>query len=42
MGGSAALVALLLSDGRGKRWEGWLLVAVYACVAAGFYIAGDR
>ena len=42
MGGAAALVALMVSDGRGRRWEGFLLVAVYAGVAAGFYVAGDR
>jgi Ca2+:H+ antiporter len=42
MGGAAALVALLLADGRGKRWEGWLLVGVYAGVALGFLAAGDR
>ena len=42
MGGAAALVALLLADGRGRRWEGFLLVAVYAGVAFGFYVAGDR
>jgi len=42
MGGAAALVALLLADGRGRRWEGWLLVAVYAGVAVGFFAAGDR
>jgi Ca2+:H+ antiporter len=42
MGGAAALVALLLSDGRGRRWEGWLLVTVYAGVALAFYVAGDR
>jgi len=42
MGGAAALVALLVSDGRGRRWEGFLLVAVYAGVAFGFYAAGDR
>ena len=30
------------SDGRGRRWEGFLLVAVYAGVAVGFYVAGDR
>jgi Ca2+:H+ antiporter len=42
MGGSALLVAMLLSDGRGRRWEGFLLVAVYVGVAAGFYVAGDR
>ena len=42
MGGAAALVALMVSDGRGRRWEGFLLVAVYVGVAAGFYVAGDR
>jgi hypothetical protein len=33
---------MLLADGRGRRWEGFLLVAVYVGVAAGFYVAGDR
>ena len=42
MGGAAALVAVLLYDGRGRRWEGWLFVAVYAGVALSFYVAGDR
>jgi Ca2+:H+ antiporter len=42
MGGAAALVAALLADGRGRRWEGWTLVAVYAGVALAFYAAGDR
>jgi len=42
MGGAAALVALLLADGRGRRWEGFFLVAVYVGVAAGFWVAGDR
>jgi Ca2+:H+ antiporter len=42
MGGSAALVALMVADGRGRRWEGFLLVVVYAGVAFGFYAAGDR
>ena len=42
MGGSALLVAMLLSDGRGRSWEGFLLVAVYVGVAVGFYVAGDR
>jgi Ca2+:H+ antiporter len=42
MGGSAVLVALLLADGRGRRWEGWLLAAVYAGVALAFGLAGDR
>jgi Ca2+:H+ antiporter len=42
MGGAAVLVALLLADGRGRRWEGWLLAAVYAGVALAFGLAGDR
>jgi Ca2+:H+ antiporter len=42
MGGAAAFVAVLLADGRGRRWEGWTLVAVYAGVAIAFYAAGDR
>jgi Ca2+:H+ antiporter len=42
MGGAAAFVALVLSDGRGRRWEGWLLVAVYAGVALAFFAVGDR
>jgi Ca2+:H+ antiporter len=42
MGGAALLVAFTVSDGRGRRWEGVFLVAVYAAVAVGFWIAGDR
>jgi Ca2+:H+ antiporter len=42
MGGSAILVALLLADGRARRWEGYLFVAVYVAVALGFLAAGDR
>ena len=42
MGGSAALVALALADGRGRRWEGYALVALYAAVAVAFLAAGDR
>jgi Ca2+:H+ antiporter len=42
MGGAAALVAFTLADGRGRRWEGFFLVAVYIGVAAGFWVAGDR
>jgi Ca2+:H+ antiporter len=42
MGGAAALVAALLSDGRGRRWEGILLIVLYIGVAAAFYAAGDR
>ena len=42
MGGAAVLVAITLSDGRGRRWEGFFLVAVYVAVAAAFWVAGDR
>ena len=42
MGGSAAVVALALADGRARRWEGILLVTVYVGVALGFLAAGDR
>jgi Ca2+:H+ antiporter len=42
MGGSAALVAVVLCDGRGRRWEGYLLVGVYVGVALAFLAAGDR
>ena len=42
MGGAAVLVAFTVSDGRGRRWEGFLLAAVYVGVAAGFWVAGDR
>ena len=42
MGGAAALVAVVVADGRGRRWEGYFLAAVYVAVAAGFWVAGDR
>jgi Ca2+:H+ antiporter len=42
MGGAALLVAIVLADGRGRRWEGFFLVAVYVGVAAAFLAAGDR
>ena len=42
MGGAAVLVAITLADGRGRRVEGFFLVAVYVAVAAGFWVAGDR
>jgi Ca2+:H+ antiporter len=42
MGGAALMVAILLGDGRGRRWEGFLLVAVYVGVALAFLAAGDR
>jgi Ca2+:H+ antiporter len=42
MGGAALMVGILLADGRGRRWEGFLLVAVYVGVALAFLAAGDR
>ena len=42
MGGSALAVALILRDGRARRWEGALLVALFAVAAVGFGLAGDR
>jgi Ca2+:H+ antiporter len=42
MGGSALVVALVLWDARARRWEGALLVGLYAVAAVGFALAGDR
>ena len=42
MGGAALFVAIVIRDGVSKRWEGWMLVGVYAAVAAAFLTAGDR
>jgi Ca2+:H+ antiporter len=42
MGGSALFVAFVIRDGRSKRWEGALLIAVYAAVALWFLAVGDR
>ncbi len=42
MGGATALVGLTLADGRSRRWEGALLVAVYAVAVVGFLLSGGR
>ncbi len=42
MGGSAVFVGIVIADGKSRRWEGVLLLAVYAVVVAGFWLAGDR
>jgi Ca2+:H+ antiporter len=42
MGLSAVFVAIVVADGKSRRWEGIMLVAVFAGVAAGFAVAGDR
>jgi Ca2+:H+ antiporter len=42
MGGAALFVAFVLRDGRSRRWEGWLLIGVYAALSVWFLAAGDR
>jgi Ca2+:H+ antiporter len=42
IGGAAAFVAFVLRDGRSKRWEGALLIGVYAAMALAFLAIGDR
>jgi Ca2+:H+ antiporter len=42
MGGAAAFVAFVIRDGRSRRWEGALLIAVYAAFVVWIYLAGDR
>ena len=42
MGASAAFVAFVIRDGRSRRWEGALLIGVYAAFAVVFFIVGDR
>jgi Ca2+:H+ antiporter len=42
MAGAVAIVAVMVRDGRSRRWEGWLLLVTYAVVAVGFLAAGNR
>jgi len=42
LGGATVAVALVLRDGQGSRWEGAMLVGLYAVAAVGFGLAGDR
>jgi Ca2+:H+ antiporter len=42
MGGAALFVAIVIRDGRAKRWEGALLIGVYAVLVVIFGAAGDR
>jgi Ca2+:H+ antiporter len=39
---AALFVALVIRDGKSRRWEGFLLVGTYVAVAGAFWIAGDR
>jgi Ca2+:H+ antiporter len=42
MGAAAVFVAFVLRDGRAKRWEGCLLIGVYAAFAVLCLLVGDR
>ncbi|MDX6512481.1 MAG: Ca2+:H+ antiporter, partial [Gaiellaceae bacterium] len=42
MGGAALVVAIVIRDGKSRRWEGYFLVGVYVALCAGFWVAGDR
>jgi Ca2+/Na+ antiporter len=42
MGGAAGFVAFVIRDGRARRWEGVLLIGVYAALVVWFFTAGDR
>jgi Ca2+:H+ antiporter len=42
MGVAAIVVAITVVDGRSKRWEGFLLLGLYAAVVVAFGFSGDR
>jgi Ca2+:H+ antiporter len=42
MGGAALFVAFVVRDARAQRWEGALLIGVYAAMVVVFGVAGDR
>jgi Ca2+:H+ antiporter len=42
VGGAALFVFLAAIDGRTRRWEGLMLIAIYIGVAATFFAVGDR
>jgi Ca2+:H+ antiporter len=42
LGGSVAVTALLLADGRSSRAKGAILIGTYVGAAAAFFVAGDR
>ena len=42
MGASAFFVAIVIRDGWVRRWEGTMLIAVYAGLVVAFALAGDR
>ena len=42
MGGAALVVAFVVRDGRSRRWEGGLLIGLYAAFALWVFLVGDR
>jgi Ca2+:H+ antiporter len=42
MGVAAAFVALVIRDARSKRWEGFMLIGIYALFVMWVAVAGDR
>ena len=42
MAGAVVVVAVMVRDGVSRRWEGWLLLSLYAAIAVGFLLAGNR
>jgi Ca2+:H+ antiporter len=42
MGAGALLVTVVVADGRGKRYEGFLLLGLYAAAVVAFALSGDR
>jgi Ca2+:H+ antiporter len=42
MAAAVAVVAFIVSDAKGKRWEGGVMIAVYAVVVVLYGFAGDR
>jgi Ca2+:H+ antiporter len=42
MGASAFFVAIVIRDGRVRRWEGAMLIVVYVGLVVAFWFAGDR
>jgi Ca2+:H+ antiporter len=42
LGIAAIVVAVTVADGRSKRWEGFVLVTLYAALVTAFGFAGDR
>jgi Ca2+:H+ antiporter len=42
MAGAVIVVGVMVRDGISRRWEGWLLLTVYAAVAGGVFRVGKR